>query len=206
MIFSNTISWIKVKTYCFKLHWSLSPKGPIDILSPLVQIMSWLRIGDKPLRELILSRYLWHQLVSLGLSQLVKYPLHIYHASVNCTKALCHCNWSIENIWWRHQMEAFSTLLAFCAGNSPVTGHVTPSNSAYKFNRNWFKGWKFNLIKAEQSATNLYAHSVGLVMVQFTDACPPWINSVPLFVRPEVFHDVYLMYYKCSSGIFLVYD
>ena len=24
--------------------------------------------------------------------------------------------------WWRHQMEKFSALLAFCAGNSPVTG------------------------------------------------------------------------------------
>ena len=24
--------------------------------------------------------------------------------------------------WWRHQMEAFSALLALCAGNSPVTG------------------------------------------------------------------------------------
>ena len=24
--------------------------------------------------------------------------------------------------WWRHQMETFSTLLAFCAGNSPVIG------------------------------------------------------------------------------------
>ena len=23
--------------------------------------------------------------------------------------------------WWRHQMETFSTLLAFCVGNSPVT-------------------------------------------------------------------------------------
>ena len=26
------------------------------------------------------------------------------------------------NVWWRHQMEKFSALLAFCAGNSPVTG------------------------------------------------------------------------------------
>ena len=26
------------------------------------------------------------------------------------------------NSWWRHQMEAFSALLALCAGNSPVTG------------------------------------------------------------------------------------
>ena len=24
--------------------------------------------------------------------------------------------------WWRHQMEAFSALLAICAGNSPVPG------------------------------------------------------------------------------------
>ena len=24
--------------------------------------------------------------------------------------------------WWRHQMETFYALLAFCAGNSPVTG------------------------------------------------------------------------------------
>ena len=25
-------------------------------------------------------------------------------------------------IWWRHQMETFFSLLAFCAGNSPVPG------------------------------------------------------------------------------------
>ena len=25
-------------------------------------------------------------------------------------------------IWWRHQMEAFSALLALCAGNPPITG------------------------------------------------------------------------------------
>ena len=27
-----------------------------------------------------------------------------------------------HNSWWRHQMETFSALLAFCVGNSPVTG------------------------------------------------------------------------------------
>ena len=27
-----------------------------------------------------------------------------------------------SNPWWRHQMETFSTLLALCVGNSPVTG------------------------------------------------------------------------------------
>ena len=28
--------------------------------------------------------------------------------------------------WWHHQMETFSALLAFCRGNSPVTGEFPP--------------------------------------------------------------------------------
>ena len=31
--------------------------------------------------------------------------------------------------WWRHQMEAFSVLLAFCAGNSPLTGEFPAQRS-----------------------------------------------------------------------------
>ena len=30
--------------------------------------------------------------------------------------------WTQNNVWWRHQMETFSALLAICAGNSPVPG------------------------------------------------------------------------------------
>ena len=33
--------------------------------------------------------------------------------------------------WWRHQMEAFSALLALCAGNSPVTGEF-PAQSQWR--------------------------------------------------------------------------
>ena len=33
--------------------------------------------------------------------------------------------------------------------------------------------------------------------------CSPWVNSVPHYVRPEVFHDVSLMYDRCCSGICL---
>ena len=35
----------------------------------------------------------------------------------------CLCFWSVSAAgpWWRHQMETFSALLGFCAGNSPVT-------------------------------------------------------------------------------------
>ena len=32
--------------------------------------------------------------------------------------------------WWCHQMETFSTLLAFCAGNSPVTGEFPTQRPA----------------------------------------------------------------------------
>ena len=31
-------------------------------------------------------------------------------------------NYLNHSAWWRHQMETFSALLAFCAGNSPVNG------------------------------------------------------------------------------------
>ena len=39
--------------------------------------------------------------------------------SGGCVMILC-CGTVIS--WWRHHMEPFSALLAFCAGNSPVTG------------------------------------------------------------------------------------
>ena len=38
--------------------------------------------------------------------------------------------------WWRHQMEALSALLAFCEGNSPVTGespHTGQWRGAFMF-------------------------------------------------------------------------
>ena len=41
--------------------------------------------------------------------------------------------------WWRHQMETFSALLAFCAGNSPV-----PVNSPHK--GQWRGALMFSLI------------------------------------------------------------
>ena len=41
--------------------------------------------------------------------------------------------------WWRHQMETFSALLAFCAENSP-----SPVNSPHK--TQWRGAWMFSLI------------------------------------------------------------
>ena len=39
--------------------------------------------------------------------------------------------------WWRHQMETFSTLLALCAGNIPVTG---------EFPTRWPVTWSFDVL------------------------------------------------------------
>ena len=51
--------------------------------------------------------------------------------------ASVECEWGLHShlppiavfSWWRHQMETFSTFLALCAGNSPVTGEF-PSQRA----------------------------------------------------------------------------
>ena len=49
----------------------------------------------------------------------------------------------MHHSWWRHQMEAFSALLAICAGNSPVG---TPVNSPHK--GQWRGSLMFSLICA----------------------------------------------------------
>ena len=47
----------------------------------------------------------------------------IFHYHKICITKTLNPTWDKwYDIWWRHQMETFSTLLAICAGNSPVTG------------------------------------------------------------------------------------
>ena len=59
----------------------------------------------------------------------VKFTRHVFAVEGIRTGKNNH----LLRIWWRHQMETFSALLALCVGNSPVTGEfptqrpVTPS-------------------------------------------------------------------------------
>ena len=52
--------------------------------------------------------------------------------------------------WWRHQVEAFSTLLAICAGNSPVSGVNSPHKGQWRRDLifslicAWINGWVNN--------------------------------------------------------------
>ena len=45
--------------------------------------------------------------------------------------------------WWRHQMETFYALLAFCAGNSPVTGEF-PAQRLMTRNSDFMCAWNNN--------------------------------------------------------------
>ena len=60
------------------------------------------------------------------------------------------CNIHLGAIsWWRHQMETFSTLLAHCAGNSPVTGEFPsqrPVTRNFQFSLicTWINDWVNN--------------------------------------------------------------
>ena len=76
------------------------------------------------------------------------------------------------NYWWRHQMEIFSALLAFCAGSSPVAGEfpaqrpVTPSFDVFfelslkqQLSKQWRRRW------FETPLRSLWRHCNWLAMV-----------------------------------------
>ena len=50
--------------------------------------------------------------------------LHFSQVMVKCKQSVSHELVELM-LWWRHQMETFSALLALCAGNSPVTGEFS---------------------------------------------------------------------------------
>ena len=45
--FSNVFSWMKMYEFRLKISQKFLPKGPINYISSLVQIMAWRRPGDK---------------------------------------------------------------------------------------------------------------------------------------------------------------
>ena len=57
-IFSNAFSWMKMLQLLLKFHWR--PKGLINDIPALVQIMAWRHAGDKPLSEPMMARLLTH--------------------------------------------------------------------------------------------------------------------------------------------------
>ena len=62
----------------------------------------------------------------------------------------CHSCWRALIPWWRHQMEAFSALLALCVGNSPVTGEF-PTQRPVTRSFDVFLGLRLNKRLSKQS-------------------------------------------------------
>ena len=82
--------------------------------------------------------------------------------------------------WWRHQMETFSALLAFCTGNSPVTGQW---RGTLKFSLicAWINGWVNNhkagdfrryCAHYDVIAINICIVMHMQVLFSFYDSCP----------------------------------
>ena len=60
---SNAFSWMKMLEFRLKIQ-KFVPKGPINKIPALVQIMAWRRPGDKPLSEPMLVNFPTHICVS----------------------------------------------------------------------------------------------------------------------------------------------
>ena len=56
-MFSNAMSWMKMFEFWLKFHLKFVPKGPINNIPALVQIMAWRRTGNKPLSEPMMTQF-----------------------------------------------------------------------------------------------------------------------------------------------------
>ena len=78
------------------------------------------------------------------------------------------------SLWWRHQMETFSALLAICAGNSPVTGGFPAQRPVtralmFSFICAWINSWVNNREAGDLRRNR--AHYDVTVMVRVVHSC-----------------------------------
>ena len=79
--FLDAFSWMEIYEFRLIFHTSL-PKGSINNIPALVQIMAWRRPGDKPLSEPMMVSLLTHTCVT-RLQWIIRYPKWIYIARLN---------------------------------------------------------------------------------------------------------------------------
>ena len=96
---------------------------------------------------------------------------------------------SNSNPWWRHQMETFSASLAFCAGNSPVTGEF-PEQRPVSRSFDVFFDLRLNKRLSKQSwdwwfetpSRPLWRHCNAVFECVLSDAKLPWIAHYPPYI------------------------
>ena len=85
---------------------------------------------------------------------------HAYHVISPISPLFSHAD-----PWWRHQMETFSALLAFCAGNSPVTGALI-----FSLIGAWTNGWVNNR-DAGDSRRHRAHNDVIVITIKASNTC-----------------------------------
>ena len=123
----------------------------------------------------------WFPAQRVSSSQNVSMSWHHYATET----AACPNDWLS---WWRHQMEAFSTLLALCAGNSPSQRPVTRSFEFFfdlRLNKSLSKqswGWWFGT-----PSRSLWRHSISVVSSQvsldYSAFTPQTLTTLPTHWR-----------------------
>ena len=107
--------------------------------------------------------------------------------------------------WWRHQMESFSALLDFCAGNSPVIGEfpsqrpVTRSFDVFfdlrvnkrLSNQSW--GWRF-----ETPSRSLWRHCDVTLCFHFCKSRPA-VTYEDVGVTSSATCTFHILYTRCQT-------
>ena len=132
--FSNTFSWYENIQISIKISLKFVPKGPINNIPALVQIMAWVRSGDKPLSEPMMDILLTHICVTQPQWVKLKDKNNLNPIWAWFKRGFINLEFEKGRLYtWRpHQMKTFSALLAFCAGNSPVTGGFPPHKGQWR--------------------------------------------------------------------------
>ena len=107
----------------------------------------------------------------------------------------CDRDPSVSLPWWRHQMETFSALLAFCAENPPVPGEfstqrpVTRSFDIYfdlRLNKRLSKqswGWWLGRYRAHSDVIVMHMRALNYLPVYSERSVS--INAINLFVQKK---------------------
>ena len=100
----------------FEPFWKLCINSNMSLKNYIfVKEIKWIRRGADHI-----SKQLTHWLPIREFNDAIYIDSMPHYMWLQFCSVLVCCGYMIT--WWRHQMEAFSALLALCAGNSPSTG------------------------------------------------------------------------------------
>ena len=103
-----------------KFPLTFVPKGPINNIPALVQIMAWRRPGDKSLSEPVMLVY-WRIYASLGLNELIKFQSQykIFYAINWIENYFIEGQWvnllqPSDTTWWHRSGSTLAQVMACC--------------------------------------------------------------------------------------------